>query len=251
MPSLLDTTDEWKEALSAWDGIPDRPPAAYRSRSRGFKVLENDFLERFIGTSHWVMPGVWFLPLIGLCLYDAAARPEVTWLLAPLGWLAGVLTWTLVEYVLHRWLFHLPPVKQPFLREVQYMMHGYHHDFPDDPGRLVAPPILSWPLAVVVGALHWLALGPWWTLIFAGTLSGYLGYDWMHYYTHHAVPRSRFGKFMRRFHLEHHFRTANSQFGLSSPLWDLAFGSFWTTRALQRGRKRAVGDADSSDSHTA
>jgi len=242
MPSLLDTTEEWKEAVAAWDGIPDRPPSAYRSRSRGFKVLESDFLERYIGTSHWVMPGVWFIPLIGLCLFDAAARPEVTWPLAALGWLAGVLTWTLVEYLLHRWLFHIPPVRQPLIREVQYMMHGYHHDFPDDPGRLVAPPILSWPLAVVVGALHWLALGPWWTLVFAGTLTGYLAYDWMHYYTHHAVPRSRFGKFMRRFHLEHHYRTANSQFGLSSPLWDLVFRSFWTTRAFERGRERAVGD---------
>ena len=155
MPSLLDTTSEWKEALAAWEGIPDRPPTAYRSRSKGFQVLQSDFLERYFGTSHWITPGVWFLPVISLCLYDALARPEVTPGVAVAGWLGGVLTWTFVEYWLHRWLFHLPPAKHPFVREVQYMMHGYHHDFPDDPGRLVAPPLLSWPLAV---AAPWLPM---------------------------------------------------------------------------------------------
>ena len=70
MPALLDTTPECKEAVAAWRGIPDRPPAAYRSRSKGFQVLQNRLLERVICTSHWVMPGLWFLPIIGLCLWD-------------------------------------------------------------------------------------------------------------------------------------------------------------------------------------
>ena len=67
--------------------------------------------------------------------------------------------------------------------------------------------------------------------------------DWVHYYTHHAVPKSRFGKFMRRFHLEHHFGIAHSQFGLSSSLWDLVFQIFWTTGAFKR---RKPGSADPS-----
>ena len=234
MPSLLDTTDEWKVALAAWEGIPARPPREYKSRARGFKVLKNDFLERWFGTSHWAMPGVWFIPVISLCLWDGLRRPEVGLGIAALCWAGGLLTWTFVEYWLHRWVFHLKPAKNMFLREIQYVMHGYHHDFPDDPGRLVAPPVLSWPLALVVGTLHWLVLGPYWTVVFAGTVTGYLGYDWMHYYCHHAVPGWSLGKFMRRFHLEHHFGTAHSQFGLSSPLWDLVFKTFWTTKAIKR-----------------
>ncbi len=235
MPALLDTTPEWKEAVAAWRGVPTAPrrlPQPFQ----GFQVLQNRVLERVFGTSHWVMPGLWFLPIIGLCLWDGLQRDGLTASVTVGCVLGGILTWTLVEYVLHRWLFHLPPMKNPALREIQYMMHGYHHDFPDDPGRLVAPPILSWPLALVVGLLHWVALGELWTLVFAGTLIGYLAYDWMHYYTHHAVPKTRMGRFMRRFHLEHHYRTAHSQFGLSSPLWDLVFGSFWTTRAFQHKR---------------
>jgi hypothetical protein len=90
----------------------------------------------------------------------------------------------------------------------------------------VAPPVLSWPIAALLALVYWVAFGAYWQVLLAGTFAGYLGYDWMHYYTHHAVPKSRFGRFMRRFHMEHHFKTATRQFGLSSPLWDFAFFSF-------------------------
>ena len=234
MFNLLDRTDEWKAAVEAWDGIPDNPPKEYRKRSKGFQVLKNSFLERWAGTSHWAMPGVWFSPVIAGCVWFSVAReslpvPVVAGLFG-----AGLISWTFVEYLIHCWLFHLPPARSPFLKEIQYALHGYHHDFPDDPGRLVAPPALSWPLAVVVAGVYLLLFGSWWTPIFAGTVTGYLGYDWMHYYTHHAKPSNRFGRFMRRFHFEHHFGTAYSQYGLSSPLWDFFLGTFWTTKALDK-----------------
>jgi len=238
MFSLFDTTDEWKEAVEAWEGIPDNPPKEYRKRSKGFQVLKNDFLEKWFGTSHWAMPGVWFIPVIAVCVWHSLAVEGVMPLLVVGLFTGGVLGWTLVEYLLHRWLFHLPPANNALLKEIQYVLHGYHHDFPDDPGRLVAPPILSWPLAVVVGGVYFLFFGSWWTAVFGGTVLGYLGYDWMHYYTHHAKPNNRFGRFMRRFHFEHHFGTAYSQYGLSSPLWDYFLGTFWTTKALQTKPKR-------------
>ena len=247
---LFDTTDEWKQAVAAWRGIPDRPPRAYRSRHRGFRVLQNDFMERFIGTSHWSMPGVWFLPVVAACLWDASTRRGLSGWQVGLAFCIGVLGWTLVEYILHRWLFHLPPRKQPLLKEIQYVLHGYHHDFPDDPGRLVAPPALSWPIAAVLVVLYAVTFGPWWTALFGGTVTGYLAYDWMHYYTHHGRPKARLGKFLRRFHYEHHFGTANSQFGLSSPLWDLVLGTFWTTKALQGARAPAAYQDQDGESGT-
>ena len=233
MFGLLDTTQEWKDALAAWPGIQDKPPKEYRKRSKGFPVLANPFMEKWFGTSHWAMPGVWFTPVIIFCLYLSIGNA------LPHSWtaglfLAGMVAWTLVEYLLHRWLFHLPPMDHPKIREIQYVLHGYHHEFPDDPGRLVAPPALSWPLAIILAAIYWPVFGSFAPALFGGTVAGYLGYDWMHYYTHHAVPQNRFGKFMRRFHLEHHFKIADSQYGLSSPLWDLFMGTFWTTGALGR-----------------
>jgi sterol desaturase/sphingolipid hydroxylase (fatty acid hydroxylase superfamily) len=241
---MLKTTDEWKVAVDAWQGIPDRPPKEYRSRNKGFQVLENDFLEKWFGTSHWVTPGVWFIPVIAVCLWYSSARQGLDTLLIGGLFFAGLLGWTLVEYLLHRWLFHLPPSSIRIVKEVQYVLHGYHHDFPDDPGRLVAPPALSWPLALGVGLIYAALFGSWWTAVFAGTVAGYLGYDWMHYYTHHARPKNPVGRFMRRFHFEHHFGTAYSQFGLSSPLWDYLLGTFWTTKALGK-RKRHAADKES------
>ena len=234
MRSLFDTTEEWKQAVAAWKGIPDRPPKEYRKRARGFQVLQNDILEKWVGTSHWAMPGVWFVPVIVACLWISLSHQQHPPLTTAALFFGGLIAWTLVEYLLHRWLFHLPPSRNLRIKEIQYVLHGYHHDFPDDPGRLVAPPALSWPLAALVASVYAVIFGSWWTAIFGGTVLGYLGYDWMHYYTHHAKPKNPFGRFMRRFHFEHHFGTAYSQFGLSSPLWDLFLGSFWTTKALQR-----------------
>jgi sterol desaturase/sphingolipid hydroxylase (fatty acid hydroxylase superfamily) len=225
---LLETTDEWKEAFMEWDGINDRPSPKNRKRDRGFQVLKNPLMEKYIGTSHWLMPGVWFIPTAIACMYASVNVAGVTLAMSFVLFGFGVLGWTLVEYLLHRWLFHSKPVSNLKIREIQFMMHGYHHEFPNDPGRLVAPPALSWPIAATLVAIYSLLFGANWWALFAGTVTGYLGYDWMHFYTHHAVPRSSFGKFMRRFHLEHHFACANYQFGLSSPLWDMLFASFWS-----------------------
>jgi sterol desaturase/sphingolipid hydroxylase (fatty acid hydroxylase superfamily) len=239
---LFERTDEWHEALVKWDGIPDSPPREYRKRRRGFQVMKNSFLERYFATSHWAMPGLWFIPVITACLYWSLSVKALSPLKVGVFFVIGMLAWTFVEYWLHRWLFHLPAAKNLKIREVQYMLHGYHHDFPDDPGRLVAPPVLSWPIALPLAVLYAAVFGDWWTAFYGGTVAGYLGYDWMHYYTHHAVPKNPLGRFMRRFHLEHHFRHAHSQFGLSSPLWDLVLGTFWTTNALKVKKPWAARD---------
>ncbi len=221
---LLSTTKEWDDALAAWRGIQNAPAEENRRRLKGFKVLQNDFLEKYFVTSHWVMPAVWFVPIIAYCIYSAAANHGLSWPTIAGCFVIGVLTWTLLEYVLHRFVFHFPPVGP--LRTLLFVMHGYHHEFPNDPNRLVAPPVLSWPIGALVALAYWALFGPYWQALLAGTFAGYIAYDWTHYYTHHAVPKSRFGKFMRRFHLEHHFKNATTQFGLSSPLWDFAFLSF-------------------------
>ena len=247
MFGLLETTQEWKDALAAWPGIQDKPPKEYRKRSKGFPVLKNAFMEKWFGTSHWAMPGVWFIPVIVACLYLADTGGMDRLLTAGL-FFAGVLGWTLVEYILHRWLFHLPPMKNPTIREIQYVLHGYHHEFPDDPGRVVAPPALSWPLAILLALFYWAVFGEYTPALYGGTVAGYLAYDWMHYYTHHGVPNNAAGKFMRRFHLEHHFKTADGQFGLSSPLWDYFLGTFWTTNAWAKPSKGKKRGSESSSS---
>lgn len=238
---VLSTTKEWQEAVAGWQGIQDAPAVQNRAARKGFKVLENNFLEKYFATSHWIMPGVWFIPIIVYCLYASVAFRELTWPVIAACVASGIFGWTLVEYGLHRFVFHLPPTNIHIIRSTLFVLHGYHHEFPSDPGRLVAPPVLSWPIAALLALIYRAAFGPYWQALFAGTLVGYLAYDWMHYYTHHAVPRSRFGKFMRRFHMEHHFKSADIQFGLSSPLWDFVFFTFRKPTPPTRMERECLG----------
>jgi sterol desaturase/sphingolipid hydroxylase (fatty acid hydroxylase superfamily) len=78
----------------------------------------------------------------------------------------------------------------------------------------------------VIAAAYFALLGPFhWLSWFAGTSAGYITYDWVHYYTHHFRPKTRFGRYLRRYHMEHHYRDSDSHFGISSPLWDWVFGT--------------------------
>ena len=67
---------------------------------------------------------------------------------APAWLLGGYLFWTLTEYWLHRIVFHFEPEKGIGAR-LHWIIHGVHHDHPNDPMRLVMPPSLSIPLAAL------------------------------------------------------------------------------------------------------
>jgi sterol desaturase/sphingolipid hydroxylase (fatty acid hydroxylase superfamily) len=225
---LVRYTDDILAAVDRWDGVLSRPSDESRERPEGVQVLQSNVLERIFATSYWFMPAVWFGPLIGYGLFRSLTDETLALGWTPTLFVAGVLFWTLTEYLLHRWLFHLRPGGPWRPSKLRlFMIHGYHHEFPDDPLRLVAPPVMSWPIgAVILGGFYVLA-GPHlcWGLI-AGTASGYIAYDWIHYYLHHGRPRTRAGRFLKRYHLEHHYKDQTSHFGISSPLWDLVFQTF-------------------------
>jgi len=92
---------------------------------------------------------------------------------------------------------------------------------------------MSIPLAFIFYPLFTLTMSR--TLgepFFAGFVVGYLFYDGTHYYVHHFVPATRWGKFLRRHHMTHHHADHDGGFGVSSPLWDLVF----RTMPVKRGR---------------
>ncbi len=201
-----------------------------RGRSQGprsIRVFESSLLE-LMSRAHPITPGVWFGPFI---LWAGATTPARIGLLATtLLFVSGVAVFSLSEYGLHRLVFHglmRRAAKDARVRFVAFMAHGYHHEFPDDPLRLVMPPMISWPLALMFAGFYFLLLGGERFLpALAGTMAGYLAYDWIHYYTHHFHPRTRLGKWMRAYHLRHHYQDPNAFFGISSPAWDLVFGTY-------------------------
>lgn len=206
------------------------PPDKRKDRPKTINVFKNEFIEKYLARAHWVTPGLWFLPIAAWGLYTGFTNPALSALTVVGLFFGGWLFWSLLEYVLHRFVFHsLTPTED---HPENYLVHTYHHDFPDDATRLVMVPIGSWPLGVLFAAAFRLLLGgTLWFPAFAGACVGYVAYDWVHYYTHHARPAGGIGRWMRMYHLQHHFDHSPTRYGVSSPLWDVVFGTYKPAKA--------------------
>jgi dihydroceramide fatty acyl 2-hydroxylase len=183
-------------------------------------MFDSPLLDRFTRV-HPAVPVVMYLPVIGVLLalgIDRAGFWNAVGLV-----IGGYAVWTLTEYWLHRVVFHFEP-EDGIGARLHWMIHGVHHDHPNDPKRLVMPPSASVPLALLFAAVFWVALGtPWWMPFTAGFLAGYLAYDMIHYHVHHHRPRTRVGRTLRELHMRHHFQDHERGFGVSAPYWDHVF----------------------------
>jgi len=184
-------------------------------------LFDNAFLD-FFSRVHPSVPGLIFVPvvIVGIWLGVAAGYNA----LQTAGMvLTGLVIWTLTEYWLHRLVFHWEP-DHPLGSRIHFIMHGVHHDHPNDRLRLVMPPAVSLPLAALFGGAYALTFGlPAAYPAFAGFIVGYLLYDYTHYHLHHHVPRTAAGKRLREQHMRHHFQDHRYGYGVSSPLWDAVF----------------------------
>jgi sterol desaturase/sphingolipid hydroxylase (fatty acid hydroxylase superfamily) len=170
---------------------------------------------------HPLVPVLIFLP--GIVALMAWGISQVTVLLALVLAVAGYALWTLFEYWLHRLVFHFEPEAGLGAR-MHWIIHGVHHDHPNDPMRLVMPPAVSVPLgAVVFGVLYLVFGGRYAPALGAGFFAGYLAYDMTHYYLHHFRPRGRLSRTLRERHMRHHFQDETRGFGISAPYWDDIF----------------------------
>ncbi len=193
------------------------------------QLFESEFLN-FFSRVHPAIPAIVFVPVIAVMVWMGAEDGLAAWKLALLA-LGGIGIWTLTEYWLHRLFFHWEP-DNAFGRRMHFIIHGIHHDHPNDKLRLVMPPAVSIPLAALfLGAFTLLFGTPEAYPLFGGFIAGYLAYDYMHYYVHHFVPKSKLGKRLREQHMRHHFQDHHFGYGVSSPLWDAVF------RTLPRRRR--------------
>ncbi len=117
---------------------------------------------------------------------------------------------------------------------MHWIIHGIHHEHPNDPLRLVMPPAVSIPLGALVFGVLYLMFGKHYAPgVGAGFFAGYLVYDMLHYYVHHFRPHSRIGRVLRERHMRHHFQDDTKGFGISAPYWDeVSFGSPPCARAV-------------------
>ncbi|EFX05778.1 fatty acid hydroxylase [Grosmannia clavigera kw1407] len=189
--------------------------------------LFGNFLEPVSLTPWFVVPIVW-LPCVSYGLYLSSFGFANVGYQAPFFGF-GLVIWTLIEYVLHRFLFHLDyylPDNRVGLT-LHFLLHGVHHYLPMDKYRLVMPPTLFvvlatpfWKLAHFIFAYDWNVA----TTVFCGGIFGYVCYDLTHYFLHHRdLPL--WYKGLKRYHLAHHFLDYELGFGVTSRFWDQVFGT--------------------------
>jgi sterol desaturase/sphingolipid hydroxylase (fatty acid hydroxylase superfamily) len=148
-----------------------------------------------------------------------AWRDAIGWghLSAALWFINGLVGWTLIEYIVHRWLFHHAPLFRP--------AHMAHHDAPDE---LIASPPALVPVALAVlcetvmygvGAVGAGAFT-------AGALMAYLFYCFVHWATHRVQnPSSAYLIRARRRHLLHHYKGREANYGVTTDIWDRVFAT--------------------------
>ncbi len=215
--------------MSIWAFPTKAPPHSGTAR-----MFQADIVERF-SRIHPATPFVAWVPVMGFLVARSVLRHDLPLYALPLLFAAGVLAWTFAEYVLHRWVFHWIE-DSPRGKRIHFLLHGVHHDFPNDKGRLVMPLGFSIPLATIFYVFFLLAMGraaaeP----FFAGFILGYLAYDGGHYAIHHFRARSGFLLYIKKHHMLHHHSDHDGGFGVSSPLWDHVF------RSMPEPKKRMGG----------
>ncbi|KAK3320729.1 hypothetical protein B0T19DRAFT_387351 [Cercophora scortea] len=189
--------------------------------------LFGNFLEPLSKTPWWLIPVFWGPPVAyGLYL---AREGFATGLDEFAFWGLGLGLWTLIEYILHRFLFHLDyylPDNRVGIT-AHFLLHGIHHYLPMDKYRLVMPPTMFfvlaapfWKLAHAIFYWDWSVA----TAVFCGGITGYIGYDLTHYFLHHQnLPL--WYKQLKKYHLQHHFLDYENGFGVTSRFWDVIFGT--------------------------
>jgi sterol desaturase/sphingolipid hydroxylase (fatty acid hydroxylase superfamily) len=176
-------------------------------------------------TSPWT-PVAIYAPLgLGFWIWNSLDPGVAWWSLWTLP-LAGLFVWTLFEYLLHRVAFHWP-FASPRFRSWQNDIHLSHHDCPSDLSLIVSRIGFSLPFALGFALIFALLLGEVQRscLLLVGLIAGYLWYEIFHYRIHQSSKKSALVRVMARNHMHHHFKNPGRCYGVTSPLWDYAFGT--------------------------
>lgn len=185
-----------------------------------------------MSTTGWKqLTPVYFYTTLVICLFAVTPGEGFSWRQNFLLIGLGVLSWTLMEYGLHRFVFHYS-ARSAFGRKLVYAAHLAHHENPRAGNRLFSSLLLSLPIAMAYLLLAWIAIGSLRaaSYLFTGLTAGYSCYEWLHYQAHHRRPRLRLFRYLRKYHLLHHYQTPGLRFGVTSPLFDVILGTFRPVR---------------------
>jgi sterol desaturase/sphingolipid hydroxylase (fatty acid hydroxylase superfamily) len=202
-------------------------------------LFKNPVLERLTRT-HIAFPLLIFISIATVLFYYGIVEKGFQVPFMVLLFFAGFFFFTLIEYLMHRYLYHMPATT-PGRKKVTYTMHGVHHDYPRDKSRLAMPPVLSLIIATFFFVLYRALFGDYAFGFLAGFLMGYTVYLGVHYSVHAFKVPGNFLKILWHHHSIHHYREPDRAFGVSSPLWDQIFRTM--PRKTRAAKRAAVGES--------
>jgi sterol desaturase/sphingolipid hydroxylase (fatty acid hydroxylase superfamily) len=148
----------------------------------------------------------------------------------------GTLAWSFTEYAMHRWNGHGMKGKTRFSRD-----HLRHHTQEDYFAPFWEKATVAVLVAALVGVIAVILAGLETGLSFTGGfMMTYVGYERLHMRLHSHGPINAFGRWARRHHFAHHFNCPRQNHGVTSPLWDVMFGSHQKIERVRVPRKKAM-----------
>jgi sterol desaturase/sphingolipid hydroxylase (fatty acid hydroxylase superfamily) len=170
---------------------------------------------------------LYFYTAVVLCLLVLTRAEALSFTTGSLLFALGILSWGLLEYGLHRFAFHYD-ARTEVGKKLVYAAHLAHHEDPRATNRIFSSLLLSAPLAGAYLLLARIVSASWRAaaFLFAGLALGYFYYEWLHFCAHHRRARLRLFRYLRKYHLMHHYKTPELRFGVTSPLFDVIFGTF-------------------------
>ncbi|KAF8975021.1 fatty acid alpha-hydroxylase [Entomortierella lignicola] len=172
------------------------------------RVFESDFFEVFSRTPWWLVPILW-LPVVAVMFHwsikDGEGAGALSIEKAGTVFLSGVFAWSLTEYSIHRFLFHVDDLlpDSTYSNVAHFLLHG-------TPLYLLSHALLDARTA---------------NAFMSGLYFGYICYDMVHYYLHHARVLEFHFKEMKTYHLAHHYKNYDNGYGITSKMWDRVFGT--------------------------
>ena len=198
--------------------------AEIKPQNKGTKKLfQNPVLEK-LSRTHISVPLIIFFLYSCTLLYWSVTHTSLSAGTTVIMFVIGIISFTWVEYIAHRYLFHMS-TRTVVRAKTQYTIHGVHHEFPKDKTRLAMPPVLSITITTLLLLLFRLVLGDYVFSFLPGFLTGYAGYLSVHYMVHAFQPPNNFFKVLWVNHGVHHYKNGSGIYGVSSPLWDYIYGT--------------------------
>lgn len=183
-------------------------------------IFKNPFLE-FLTKTTFPIHLIWYTA-ISTSLFiigSVATTTSITTKIALFG--IGFLSWTLIEYIMHRFVFHFISENR-FIQRFHHIFHGIHHDNPRDEKRTLMPPLPGLLFALIYLSIGWLLLGMIGFFVISGLVLGYLTYSGLHYAIHvYKAPKAL--QFLWTHHLLHHYQQPERAFGVTTRFWDKVF----------------------------